>query len=242
MPKGAVLSQFAPAASSLFNNMKNPASILASAMVSLGLLNPLPKHQEADTYTIKILRKLYLLITVMSFFSELLAVMWATVAVNQLTETYVAPAASTWDLIERDFALHWAAVNAHFVFGMFGFVWIIGTRALIITKISGTNACFTAAIYSAIGAALSLMVAIVNRGVANASLEGHGFGKTILGLFANYIHLLYRNAASKSDYGLLEHAAMLLFVFAIASAAWGLITEINEKLKSEKEKKDEKLD
>ena len=50
--------------------------------------------------------------------SELLAVIWATVAVNQLTETVVEPSATVWELLKRPwYDLAWAATNSHFLFG-----------------------------------------------------------------------------------------------------------------------------
>jgi hypothetical protein len=50
--------------------------------------------------------------------SELLAVIWATVAVNQLTETVIEPSANVWELLRRPwYDLAWAATNSHFLFG-----------------------------------------------------------------------------------------------------------------------------
>ena len=94
----AALKDYAPMAASLFNNMKTPASILAGAIVPLGFLSPLPqppariaavvatkkgKEEPPLAVTItknldRMLRKSYLLVTLLSFGSELLAVMWAT--------------------------------------------------------------------------------------------------------------------------------------------------------------------
>jgi hypothetical protein len=119
----ASLQQFAPQAVNLFNNMKTPASILAGALVPLGLLAPLPPAEaEPPVASVpdgstqskgaassharrraglrsllpKILRRSYVVVAVLSLLSELISVMWATVAVNQLIETHVAPAESVW--------------------------------------------------------------------------------------------------------------------------------------------------
>ena len=107
-------------------------------MIPLGFLSPLPqppahikavpstkKGKEESELATKIqksfdrmLRKSYLLVTIFSFGSELLAVIWSTVAVNQLTETVVAPAESVWALLKRDwYDLAWSATNSHFLFG-----------------------------------------------------------------------------------------------------------------------------
>jgi len=91
----ATLKDYSGAAASLFNNMKTPASILAGAIVPLGFLSPLPRppdriaavprpKDEPEIVTVvtknldRVLRKSYLLVTLFSFGSELLAVMWAT--------------------------------------------------------------------------------------------------------------------------------------------------------------------
>jgi hypothetical protein len=117
-----MLADFSPSAAALFNNMKTPASILAAGMVSLGFLAPFrlsPGIQEQPELLrrIELLKLVYIVVTLICFCSELLAVMWATVAVNQLTETVVAPTTSVWALLERDFDLEWAATNSHFVLG-----------------------------------------------------------------------------------------------------------------------------
>lgn len=120
-----VFVDYAPAAAALFNNMKTPASILSAGMVSLGFLAPfrLTDSIKQEPYLlrrIELLKRAYILVTLISFCSELLAVMWATVAVNQLTETVVAPSTSVWTLLERDFDLSWSATNSHFVLGTLG--------------------------------------------------------------------------------------------------------------------------
>ena len=122
--EGIVLMDYAPAAAALFNNMKTPASILSAGMVSLGFLAPFRlsdsiKKEPKLLRRIELLKRAYVLVTLISFCSELLTVMWATVAVNQLTETVVAPTSSVWALLERDFDLSWSATNSHFTAGMY---------------------------------------------------------------------------------------------------------------------------
>jgi hypothetical protein len=101
----ASLQQFAPQAVNLFNNMKTPASILAGALVPLGLLAPLPSAParvesagpgRGESRVARYLRQSYVAVAVLSLLSELISVTWATVAVNQLIETSVAPAESVW--------------------------------------------------------------------------------------------------------------------------------------------------
>ena len=200
----AAVKDFAPAAASLFNNMKTPASILAGAMIPLGFLAPLPQPpwvkavppanksgEEAAESVVasaitrgldRMLRKSYLLVTLFSLGSELLAIIWSTVAVNQLTETIVPPAESVWALLQRDwYNLAWAATNSHFLFGMLGFMWMVGTRAYLMVQAkpwninpasasdeTNSNTMAIASILM-VASSFSLMISIVNRGVANVS-------------------------------------------------------------------------
>ena len=209
MASAAALKDYAPAAASLFNNMKTPASILAGAMIPLGFLSPLPqppahvkavpptkkrgKQTEESDLAIAItksldrsLRKSYLLVTLFSFGSELLAVIWSTVAVNQLTETVIPPAESVWALLQRDwYDLAWSATNSHFLFGMLGFMWMVGTRAYLMVQAkpwninpvsagdeANSNTMSIASILM-VASSFLLMISIVNRGVANVSIGIH---------------------------------------------------------------------
>ena len=113
-PQMAV-AQYAGQAASLFNNMKTPASILAGALLPIGILTALPPPREGaekEHAWLGALRELHLVIASASFCSELLSVMWATIAVNKLTETAVAPAESVFALLMRDCELPWVACNA----------------------------------------------------------------------------------------------------------------------------------
>lgn len=229
----AALSQYAPAAINLFNNMKTPASILAGAMVPLGILNTLPKCQSGtENKLLKVLRHTYLLVSLLSFFSELMAVMWATVAVNQLTETVVAPAESVWHLLKRDYDLAWSGVNSHFVFGMIGFMWMIGTRAAFLIQNDQPNKYLGFASYCSVGSALSLMISIVNRGVAKGSGDGLNHGN-ILGLFSNYRTLLLKQAFSMTSFGPLEVVAVTFAGITVATTAWGMLMEMGDKVKND---------
>jgi cobalamin synthase len=74
------------------------ASTKAGALLPLGFLSPLPVKDEdkPETGLRRAIRLSYQVVAMLSLMSELVSVMWATVAVNQLTETQVAPAESVW--------------------------------------------------------------------------------------------------------------------------------------------------
>ena len=128
---------YVPAATALFVNMLTPASILAAGMISIGLkapfqLPPSIQDQPEKVQQIQYLRRVYIVVSMISFCSELLAVMWATVAVNQLTElTNLPPSSSVWELLQTNFDLEWSAVNTHFVIGLVGFMYMVGIRGYI---------------------------------------------------------------------------------------------------------------
>ena len=220
----ASLSQFAPAAASLFNNMKTPASILAGSMVPLGFLTPLPVI-ETDSETKKVLdqrlRKIHMFIAVVSLCSELIAVMWATVAVNQLTETIVAPAESVWHLLQRDFNLEWLAVNSHFVIGMFGFMSMLGIRVYLSAIAAGFQITGANSVLSMATAGLLLMVSIVNRGVAAGEGGRYGwkFGGSVVSLISGYVHMFFKRALTPVSFGPVEIAS---FGFSMVSLAFGV--------------------
>ena len=210
----------------LFGNMNFPASIIAGAIIPLGYVAPLSIESEpGDSIWEKRARRMYQVLSVVTLTTELLAVMWATVAANQLTENTFLPANSVWHLIRRDFELEWAAVNAHFVVGMFGFLGMIGTRAYFIAKRGALGK-------SSLGVALSglaLMVSIVNRGVAaGGGTTGMRFGGTVLALGKRYATLLVSRAFSLKTFGILECVSVTALVVSLGVAvkeAWQVDVE-----------------
>eukprot|EP00568_Trieres_chinensis_P019182 CAMPEP_0183324416 /NCGR_PEP_ID=MMETSP0160_2-20130417/76978_1 /TAXON_ID=2839 ORGANISM="Odontella Sinensis, Strain Grunow 1884" /NCGR_SAMPLE_ID=MMETSP0160_2 /ASSEMBLY_ACC=CAM_ASM_000250 /LENGTH=220 /DNA_ID=CAMNT_0025491991 /DNA_START=11 /DNA_END=673 /DNA_ORIENTATION=- len=193
--------------------MKTPASILAGAMIPLGFLAPLPKpeiDEKGESPHHRLLRKGHLFIAVMSLCSELTSVMWATVAVNQLTEVAHAPAESVWHLLQRDFNLEWVAVNAHFVLGMLGFMSMIGIRGYLASVVAGFSQTGSASVCAAAASGLLLMVSIINRGVASGGGDGLRYGASILSLITTYVRLLVKRAISRDTFGPLELASVLL--------------------------------
>jgi hypothetical protein len=215
------MADYTSAAVSLFNNMKTPASIIAGAMVPIGFLSPLQQlnvdtKDHQDGKFAMFLRYVYPIASVVALCSELISVMWATVAVNQLTETNIEAASSVWHLIQRDFSLPWVATNAHFVIGMMGFLWVISSRAYFLAGKGPAGASLAGLAFSS----MLLTVSIVNRGVA-AGGGGVGpgttsmrYGSNILALFREYTVQLIKRACSIQSFGPLELGAVILFLFS----------------------------
>jgi len=223
-------NQFIKDATSLFNNMKTPASILAGTMVPLGILNTLPKHDtKPETKLMKIVRQTYLLVSVFSFGSEVLAVMYLTMAVNKLTETAIAPAASLIELLKRDFALAWTGTNSHFIFGMFGLMYMICVRSFFMVRVSNTNKYFASSIYSVVGSLFFLMLSAVNKQVA----AGPGEGKNVVDLFSGYVRILYKQVNNKGSFGTCQAIGLALGIVSVAGAMMGSFEVLNRNTEKE---------
>eukprot|EP00540_Astrosyne_radiata_P011343 CAMPEP_0116849494 /NCGR_PEP_ID=MMETSP0418-20121206/15607_1 /TAXON_ID=1158023 /ORGANISM="Astrosyne radiata, Strain 13vi08-1A" /LENGTH=229 /DNA_ID=CAMNT_0004481229 /DNA_START=63 /DNA_END=752 /DNA_ORIENTATION=- len=225
MAVDAKVAQYAPEAARLFGNMMVPSSILAGAMVPLGFLAPISlQSDEKEGQLAKILRLAYPILAVTSLCSDLLAVMWATVAVNQLTETKVAMAESVWHLLSRDYALQWAAVNSHFVLGMLGFMGAVATRTYFMCN----KGPFGASVSGIVVAGLTLMISVVNRGVASGGGSDMRYGTNFLALFSNYARLLVNRAFSTKTFGPLEITAISLMLVSITSAVRQIVINVNK--------------
>eukprot|EP00584_Thalassiosira_punctigera_P019309 CAMPEP_0172552350 /NCGR_PEP_ID=MMETSP1067-20121228/44387_1 /TAXON_ID=265564 ORGANISM="Thalassiosira punctigera, Strain Tpunct2005C2" /NCGR_SAMPLE_ID=MMETSP1067 /ASSEMBLY_ACC=CAM_ASM_000444 /LENGTH=222 /DNA_ID=CAMNT_0013340313 /DNA_START=149 /DNA_END=817 /DNA_ORIENTATION=+ len=212
----AQVAQFAPQAASLFNNMKTPASIIAGAMVPLGLLAPIPlAHPDGkpEHRLEKMMRRSYTAVAVLALLSEFISVIMATVAVNQLTETVVAPAASVWDLLQRDYDLSWSGTNAHFLFGMFSFAYLVAVRSYF--NVGG--GLLGRGVAGLAGSSLLYMVAVVNRGVASGSGDGLSYGNSIVSLFRHYAGLVL--ARKRGGFRPLELGAVALGFGSLVAVA-----------------------
>lgn len=151
-------------------------------------------------------RKAYNVVAVSSLLSELLSVVWAAVAVNQLTETHVKPVESVWHLLQDDYSLPWSAVNAHFMLGTFGFAFCIGCR---IYYHAGKGILGTG-LASISLSGLLLMTAIVNRAIASGAGDGvHRYGGSVIALFRKYGSLLLSRATTGGALGILEVGSIL---------------------------------
>lgn len=208
------MEPYASSAATLFRNMVTPASIMAGALISVGLNNaPDFKTDKHETATSSFLRNAYPLVTVMTFISQFIAILWAIISINQLTELDIKDAESVWHLLQRDFALPWAAVNAHFVLGMFGFIFVIGTKSYFNCD-KGPMGKSVAGVSCA---GLLFLVSIVNRGVSSGGgEEGLRFGASVLSLFKTYFTLLLSRMLT--NFGPLEFAALAVGAYSTGNA------------------------
>lgn len=213
-PLNAVVADYSVAARVLFGNVIGPAAMLAGGLVPLGFLAaPLPGDKPLH----KKLRCIYSLLAVLSLSNELLAIVYATVAANKLTETVAVPAASVFDLIQRDYELPWIATNVHFMFGLLGYLSMICLRAYtIFPKRLNTAAAGIA------GASLLGMCSVVNRGVSSGDAHGKAFGSSILSLVTRYIILLAKQL--KHTGGIMTIAGITLGLVSTALAVQAIFS------------------
>uniref|UniRef100_A0A7S1BZW9 Transmembrane protein n=1 Tax=Corethron hystrix TaxID=216773 RepID=A0A7S1BZW9_9STRA len=235
------LADYAPAATSLFNNMKLPAAVVTAGMISLGFATSFPelprstpenarKFPPALRDRCEAIKRLHIVVALIAVTSEIIVVAWAAVAVNQLTEKKFAMAASVWELLQRDCDLAWSAVNSHFVLGIVGFVTMLALRAYVMLLAAEASGALMAAAMTGTGAALCLMISIVNRGVESGGGNGDSYGATIYDLFTHYAVLLFQAATNEASPGPLQLAAIVLEIASLVFMANVLLFQ-NGKMK-----------
>lgn len=238
----AALAQYAGKASTLFSNMVTPASILAGALVPIAFASGLSfvpdEEGRKESKLATVLRKLFPFLSVCSFASQLVAIMWAAVAVNKLTElTDIPLAASVWDLVLRDFQLEWVAVNTHFVTGLLGFMSVVGIKTFFMANqgLSGLSAAGMAV------SGMTFMVSIVNRGIAlgagpSATTPGtvQRFGTNIFSLGYTYATLFAKR--SFQNFGPLELVAVTLAAVSTVTYLKFVVDEVKKVVSSDKKK------
>ena len=187
--------------------------MIAGGMVPLGFLAPpLPGKTKNE----RRLRSLYFMISVLSLANELMAIIYATVAANKLTETVVAPTASVFALLQRDYELPWVATNVHFIYGLLGFITMIAIRAYTLSPTIIGRACAGIAASFLLG-----MFSIVNRGIAEGNRDGRIFGTSILTLTLRYMTLLFRQIRTSG--GSMAVVAMILGFSSFAMALTAIV-------------------
>ena len=239
----AVALDYAPAAASLFNNMKLPAAVVTAGMISLGFATrfpELPRDSLEKVYSQELrqqcakLERLHIVLGLISVTSELIVVLWAAVEVNQLTERAYEPAYSVWDLIHRDCDLAWSAVNSHFIIGIIGFTAMLWLRAYVMLLSAKASNSLMISASTGTAAALCLMVSIVNRGVEIGGGNSYdSYGNTILDLFQHYFMLLLQFATDADSPGPLQFLAMVFETTSLCFMFMVLLTESDASFEEE---------
>lgn len=117
-------------AASLFENVRGIAVFIMGAAVPLGFF-ALPRFESGDTLKVAQARRLHYLVATVSICCQLVAIWFATVAVNKLTQTRSMPAASVGDVLVRDYKMAWLGCIVSFLLGLFGFTVNLVTFAIV---------------------------------------------------------------------------------------------------------------
>jgi len=210
------LSDYSGAASSLFDNMRNPAAFIAGSVVPLGFITA-PSIEEDDSKRTILFKKINMMLAICSLLNEVVAITYSTVAVNKIAEISVPPTEGVAQFIEKYYKLSWIGANVHFLFGLFGFGCLAVSKPYFLygKNIGDASACW-------IGAALMLCVSVVNKGIA----KGHGtvedtslkFANNLFGLVVTYFRLLVQ--ASRRKLLPTMAFALILLSFVPIRRAW----------------------
>ena len=127
-------------------------------------------------------------------------------------------------LLERDFDLSWAGTNAHFLFGMFSFAYLIAVRSYF--NVGGGP--LGRGVAGLAISALLYMVGIVNRGVASGSGDGMtSYGSSVLSLFRHYFRLIL--VRKSGGFRPLELGAVAMMVVSLITVVRAVLDGGNAK-------------
>jgi len=187
-----VLKDYAKEVSGLFGNMRLPASILGGSILGLGVSSA-PKVEESDSRFMKLFKRMNLLLGIASFLNEIVAITYSSIAINKLSEVTAHELSdSLTNYVAANCKLAWLGTNVHFLFGLFGFGLLVGSKAFFLygRKIGNIAACWS------IAATLQCL-SVVNQGIAEGGGSGRigdSFGSNIVSLTIEYARLLFSNA------------------------------------------------
>jgi hypothetical protein len=207
----AVLADHSKDVVNLFNNMRTPAAMLTGGLVGVGVMSATPPQQD-DTKCIKRLKKAHIMLGVASLLSEIMAVTYASIAINKLVEVPSPATAGVAELIQQHHELAWLGTNIHFLFGMMGFGLLIGNRVYL----TFGNPIGQLALGLSVAFFLQAL-SVVNTGIAMGSGEGVNsrFASNLFFLSCRYISVAVQSATG----GVCGSAAIIVAVLTIIKTA-----------------------
>ena len=221
------LKDHSAAAIGLFNNMRTPAALIGGSLVPLGILSAPSVDKEKDSKAVTIMKKANIIIGVTSLLSEVLAVIYSSIAINKLAEVESPLTTGSAELIAQHYELAWLGTNVHFLLGLLGQAFIVGSRAYI----SAGNMALGKATLGFAFAAIFKSLTVVNRGIE----MGHGStsaldGSVSKGRFASNFGMLivrYLTLVTK-DAGFCSVAALVAGCFAMYETFKVLLSDNKE--------------
>ena len=208
-----ILKDHSGAAMGLFNNMRTPAALLCGSLVPLGILGA-PRIEKYDTKAVVFMKTANIILGVTSLLSEVLAVIYSSIAINKLSEVQAPLTRGCAELIAKHYELAWIGTNVHFLIGLFGFGLIVGSHAFI----SDGSKIGKITIGWAVAAFLHAL-SIVNQGIA----MGHNLGRDTSAKFAsNFGSLIWRYlklVVRSSKGGVLSVGALVVATYSLVETA-----------------------
>jgi hypothetical protein len=171
LPPKAALQSYAAQAAGMFGNIQGTAALIAGGLVPLSSFAG-PRPEASDSTLKRRLKRLHLFIACTSLVSQLLAVMYATLAKNMLAEAVVPATHSLKALLLGEYALAWVGCNAHFLLGLFGFVSTVALNGWLSFGCQCTSGGIGPALTCGVASALLLMLSAVNRAVVHGVSTG----------------------------------------------------------------------
>mmetsp|Transcript_29799 Transcript_29799/g.60903 ORF Transcript_29799/g.60903 Transcript_29799/m.60903 type:complete len:288 (+) Transcript_29799:265-1128(+) len=179
------LQDFSSEAANLFGNIRVPASLVMGAALTLGYAGA-PVPSAKDRPRIKVLKKMNVLLGIAALSTELVVVLWSTIAFNTIHEVSHVPARSLLEMLKRDYELAWIGTNVHFILGLLIMPVMTALHAWVTW---GADVGRIAALSSA--SAILLMASVVNDGVAKGDgTSANYFGTSLFDLVFRYVRLL----------------------------------------------------
>lgn len=158
------LADYSSAATALFNNMRAPAALIGGSLVPIGILSA-PTINEDDSKGIKLLKRANIIIAVASLLSEIMAVVYSSIAINKIAEVAQPKTMGVAQLLAEKHELAWLGTNIHFLLGMMGFALITGSKAFFSVGPSLGKVTMSWSI-----AAFFQALAVINHGIAMGSV------------------------------------------------------------------------
>lgn len=210
------------AAIELFQNVRTPATLVATALVPMGFGFPLVAslgNVDEDGFgreqrKLRVVKRFIAVIGFLSLASELLALCISTNAINRLSQDSFILGADEQSantaieiLSKRPYSSFWVGTYTHFVLGILGLLLIAALRATVTVGMPYSRP--VALLSGAVGLRV---LATINRGLA---VRDFGAGNFFL-LCLNVVRLTFQNACRQTSIS--EIMSFVLILWAARSA------------------------
>jgi hypothetical protein len=185
------LADFSAEGINIFDNIRTPAALVAAACLDLAFA--LEVDETKDTRRMRVMKRMNVFLGYASIASEIIAVIFATNAINRLTEhagTSETMATSLVELLTGSlFVQFWLGVYIHYITGIIGMLGMVAFRAWSLMGEKYT--WHVSSVTIAIGLRL---LSGINRGVVVTEFGGGPGGSNFLYLVLHYLKVTFASA------------------------------------------------